>query len=207
MRRLGQPAALVVSAALAACSPDIATGAYLCGAEELCPESQVCNGADNTCVAPSTQVAFACTTVEEAREPDQDVGHAFSLGTLDCVAQPVIVNGCLAAGDHDDWIAFATRAECSTTAISLTILSPLAFEPVTVELGDATGAKLGEATAEACDRQASPDDTGTYALCLVQSLTPGQRYTLRVTPRGDADCGGTCGFNRYSLSTSAKLNP
>ena len=86
-------------------------------------------------------------------------------------------------------------------AIDVEIASALAFETVTVELFDATGgAKL--ATATACANKGSPETTGEYALCLQQTLTPGSSHTLHVTPTGDADCAGSCAFNRYRMTAT-----
>jgi hypothetical protein len=185
---------------LVACSPDIATGAYLCGPEQGCPSGQVCNGVDNTCVIPTSAMPFACDPATETHEPDEDATHAASLGTLDCANAPILVNGCLAAHDGADWISFVMRPDCTTGSISASIASPLAFEPVTVDLFDATGTtKLAGADAT-CPNTSASDTTGEYADCLQQALTPGTSYTLRVTPTGDANCGGSCAFNRYRLT-------
>jgi hypothetical protein len=190
----------LVFVGLVACSPDIATGAYLCGPEEGCPDGQVCNGADNTCVIPTSATTFACDPAAEAHEPDEDAAHAASLGTLDCANAPILVNGCLAAHDTADWISFVMRPACTSASISASIASPLAFEPVTVELFDATGAtKLAGADAT-CPNTSASDKTGEYAACLQLALTPGTSYTLRVSPTGDASCGGSCAFNRYRLT-------
>lgn len=186
--------------ALGACSPDIATGAYLCGPEQGCPDGQVCNGADNTCVIPASAMAFACDPAAETHEPDQDAAHAASLGTLDCANATIVVTGCLAAGDGADWIAFVMRPECTTGSISAQVSSALAFEPVTIDLFDAAGTTKVASADATCPSTASPDTTGEYAACLAHPLTPGTSYTLRVAPTGDATCGGACAFNRYRLT-------
>ena len=199
-------AALAFIVLAAACSPAIATGTYLCGAEEDCPEGQQCNGADNTCVIPTSAVAFACDPMTETREPDQDVAHADPLGTLACVSSPLVIAGCLANGDKDDWFTFSTRADCTSVAINLSIASALAFEPVTFELADATsGAKVASGAAN-CANVEAPDVSGEYTYCITQMLAPGTAYTLRVTPTGDATCGGNCAFNRYRLTATTSRN-
>ena len=192
--------------ALAACSPDIATGAYLCGAEESCPEGQVCNGADNTCVIPTSATAFACDPMAEIHEPDQDAAHAAMLGAIDCVSQPVNINGCLANNDKDDWFTFATKPECTSQAIAASIASPIAFEPVTLELYDATGATKLATAADTCTSVQPPDLSGESTLCIAQMLTPGGAYALRVTPTGTANCAGACAFNRYRLVLQTSLH-
>ena len=55
-------AALVL---LAACSPDITGGSYLCGANASCPPNEACNGTDNSCVLAGTQDVFAYDRVLE----------------------------------------------------------------------------------------------------------------------------------------------
>ena len=194
--------AVLVCVALAACSPDISTGTYLCGAEQDCPEGQVCNGADSTCVIPSSAVPFACMAAAEANEPDQDVAHAHQLGTLACVAPLLEITGCLANGDKDDWYAFSIQAGCTSVSIDLGVASSYAFEPVTIDLADATGATVLATGSTTCANTGKPEVTGEYKYCITQMLAPSTAYTLHVKPTGDATCGGSCAFNRYRLTAT-----
>lgn len=191
----------------AGCSPVIATGDYLCGIEEACPAGQVCNGADNTCVLPSTATAFACDPAVETHEPDEDVAHASPLGTLDCVSQPIEIAGCLAANDSDDWYAFSTRPECTTEALAAQIAAPIAFEGVTIELYDATGATKLATGQGNCSSVQPADESGEANLCISQMLTPGTSYALRVTPTLVGNCKGNCMFNRYRLNLQTAVHP
>ena len=192
---------------LAACSPEIATGDYLCGIEETCPTGQVCNGADNTCVIQSVATAFACDPAAETHEPDEDVAHAAALGTLGCVSQPVEINGCLAANDSDDWYAFGTRPECTTLAVVASVASPIAFEGLTIELYDATGATKLATGQSNCEGVQPPGESGEANLCISQMLTPGTSYALRVTPTLVGNCKGNCMFNRYRLNLQTAVHP
>jgi hypothetical protein len=189
-----------ILAVVCACSPEIANGVYLCGAEQDCPDGLACNGADNTCVIPTSVVPFACDPLAEVDEPDQDAAHAHAFGVQDCESVPIIVHGCLAAGDADDWYTISSRPECSKAEITATLTSPYAFEPLTIQVTDATGAtKLGEGAAD-CQDHKPPDEVGEFAFCIAQTVTPGTTYGVRVTPTGEADCGGQCNFNRYELT-------
>ena len=62
-------AALLVLVLVAACSPDIATGSYYCGPEELCPPDQTCDGPTNSCVAGGTEQAFVCDPCASSAPP------------------------------------------------------------------------------------------------------------------------------------------
>jgi hypothetical protein len=149
---------------------------------------------------------FACDPVGETHEPDQDAAHAATIGPFACVSQPVVVNGCLANNDKDDWYTFATSAACVSQSFHANLGSPIAFEPVTLEIYDATGTTKLATAADNCTGLPSPDQSGTNTVCLAQMLTPGTTYALRVTPTGDANCGGSCAFNRYRLSAQTVLH-
>jgi hypothetical protein len=187
---------LAAALALAACEPDVTSGAYLCGDEELCPKGQVCNGADHTCVNPLEAQPFACDS-KELHEPDDTSAQAFALPTLGCVSNAVIDNGCLAAGDPQNWLAFATPANCVAVGVKLDITYPIAFEPLAVELWNLdTNQQL--ATDSACTSGAAP--SGEDQRCLVQTLANSTHYGVVVEPAGGADCNGNCNFNRYTLT-------
>src|SRR5262249_45244367 len=99
--------------ALAACTPEIATDAFLCGPEQACPPGFVCNGDDNRCVTPSNAEPFGCGGLD-ALEPDNDLAHAVPVGALACISPLQTIDGCLAAGDAADWFAFDAPASCTS---------------------------------------------------------------------------------------------
>jgi hypothetical protein len=188
--------ATLLCAALAACTPSIATGAYLCGPESSCPTGQVCNGPDNTCVSPSVAEAFACDP-GALHEPDQDLAHAFQLPHLDCVSSPVTASGCLAAGDTQNFLALDVPASCITVEVEARITFPVAFEPLKIELQAADGSSLGAGTD--CKGAPSSDDNGIGQSCFNVTVQPGSHLGIGTSPVGGEDCSGTCNFNRYSL--------
>lgn len=190
-------ALLLAGAALAACSPDIASGAYTCGAEQACPPGQACTGSDATCVVASAALPFACDPTV-LHEPDDTAAQAFALATLACVSPPVKIPGCLAAGDAANWASFQAPASCTAVQVQATLVAPIAFEGVGVTLWD-LGAMTQVATDTACPAS-TPVSSGEIAKCLTQTLTPGGHYGLEVVPEGGGDCGGKCNYNRYSLT-------
>ena len=198
---------LAACSVFTACSPVIATGDYLCGTEESCPEGQVCNGADNTCVIPASAEMFACDPAVETHEPDEDAAHAAALGTSRAhVSIPIVIEGCLANNDKDDWYSFATDAQCTSQQLTASLAAPIAFESLTLELFDATGATKLATAADNCTGVQSPDVSGEATLCISQMLAPGTSYTLHVTPTGQDTCGGSCAFNRYRLTAQTTLH-
>ena len=156
---------------------------------------------------PSTATTFACDPLVETHEPDQDAAHAATLGPFNCVSQPVLVAGCLANNDKDDWFTFATDPGCISQAITANLGAPIAFEGVALELYDAAGTTKLATAADTCTGIPSPDQSGTNTVCLAQMLAPGTTYTLRITPTGQGNCGGSCAFNRYRLSAQTVLHP
>lgn len=188
---------LAAAAALAACSPDIASGAYSCGAEQACPPGQACTGSDATCVVASAALPFACDPMA-LREPDDTPAQAFALPALACVSTPLKLDGCLAAADAANWASFLAPANCAAVQVQATIVAPIAFEGVGVTLWDLT-AMTQVASDTACSAS-TPVASGEVARCLTQTLTPGGHYGLEVVPEGGGDCGGTCNYNRYSLT-------
>ena len=183
---------------LAACSPEIAPGTYLCGPEGLCPEGQACNGPDNVCVLPGAVQPFACG--EDATEVEPNDGFATAqpvlAGNLACVSRVVEILGCSQDADGEDWFAVEIPAVCVAVAVEARISFPIAFETLALELRDDTGAVV--ATAGACGR-ADPDD-GDDQRCLEATVTPGGTYAVRVARGGEGNCGGRCAHNRYTLN-------
>ncbi len=186
----------LVLIAVAACTPDIVSGAYLCGPNALCPEGQACNGADNTCVAPSSVEPFACDPSTQ-HEPDDTAAQGLALPGLSCVSSPVSLDGCLAAGDAQNWVKFVTPGNCNAVGVRVTVSFPVAFEPLGMQLAQIdNGMQL--ASDAAC--KSTSVVGGETTRCLDQTLANGTSYGLAVVPAGGGDCGGTCNYNRYHLT-------
>ncbi len=180
---------------VAACTPDIVPGAYFCGPEQLCPERQACNGADNTCVDPTAVQPFACDA-SVLHEPDDTPATAFAVPSLACVSLLYTTKGCLAAGDLGNWLQLATPSNCASVAIDANVIFPVAFEPLALQLVDvATGAPVDATTT--CSQL--PGGGQTKA-CLHAALQDGTTYALGVAPTGTEDCAGDCNYNRYDLT-------
>jgi hypothetical protein len=187
---------------LAACAPDIVPGAYLCGAEQLCPEGQECNGADGKCVAPSSVQPFACDPAM-LHEPDDTPDQGFAVPNLACVSASFTSSGCLAAGDAQNFVALDAPDNCATVAIHATVLFPVAWEPLGLQLWDRASHTM-LATDDAC-ASTSPV-AGQITRCLVHPLTNKGKYAIAVVPAGGGDCDGTCNYNRYSLTLQLGSN-
>jgi len=186
----------LVAGSLVACTPEIVSGAYLCGPDESCPEDQVCNGPDNTCVLAAMAQPFACLP-EEEHEPDDTAAQGLALPMLDCVSSQFVDTACLADGDGADWVTFATPSVCAAVEVQVRLSFPVAFEPLMVALYDGAGATQ-LATSAACTQ--GVDVPGEDQQCLTMTLTPGADYALQVTPAGGGDCDGGCAYNRYVLT-------
>lgn len=187
--------AALLGLALAACSPDIVPGSFLCGPEQACSPGYVCSGSDNSCEDPSTASAFACTDQEEASEPDNSPSTGAVLPALGCVSELLSIDGCLAAGDSADWFQLATPSCCTAVAVNVEVTYPIANEPVAVMLGDASGAMLAADTSCAMAATNALDNR-----CITMTLANSTGYTIEVSPSGGDDCGGACNYNRYTLT-------
>jgi hypothetical protein len=185
---------LVCAIALAACQPSVATGTYLCGDEELCPEGQACDGPTGTCVVASTAQPFACM---DLHEPDDSAQQAFALPALTCVSTLYSEDNCLVAGDAADWRSFAAPTACSAVAAQIAIDFPIAFEPLELQLWD-IGTNTMVATGGSCMN--TGNGPGVDSLCISQTLLGGDTYGIAIQPAGGGDCDGKCNFNRYTLS-------
>ena len=184
-------AALVL---LAACSPDITGGSYLCGANASCPPNEACNGTDNSCVLAGTQDVFACDAHGTSHEPDDTIQQAFAIPQLACAGQPYFEKNCLVATDAANWIKLATPAACSAVAVDVRLTFPIAFEPLAVTLWDGSTML---AAGGACRGSMAPGETGQ---CLTTTVQTGHDYAVEIAPAGGNDCGGSCAFNRYELT-------
>lgn len=186
---------LVLAGLAAACTPEVTSGAYLCGANASCPEDQVCNGLDNTCVLPLFVEPFRCEP-EVNSEPDDTPGTARSLSLLDCVSAPVSLDSCLFEADSEDWVTFDTPAVCASVGVSASISFPVAWAQLELQLWDVAADELLASDGECANRTGQ---AGDQLRCLEQALLPGRRYALRVLRTGEGDCGGSCTYNRYTL--------
>jgi hypothetical protein len=178
-----------------ACSADIAPGTYLCGPEELCPDGLVCNGVDNICVNSSKQQPFTCADFNEIPGDDAPA-TAQDIGELPCVSLVRETKGCLPAGDVGDFYTFRVAAGCTSARISASVVYPIAFQSLTMQLG-----KAGETPTtidKACpSSRAVPEGDG--AACLDAPVTSGT-WVLGVIPDGTGTCDGECKYNRYGFA-------
>jgi len=186
----------LIFVALAACSPDIGSGLYLCGPEQACPKGQACDGPTNACVSPSSSSPFACDPMV-VKSDDTAAAATLIAANLSCVSPVATTDGCLANGDSHNWYKFTAPIGCTSLEVEIKISYPDAFEPLGLVLADANGSQLATDT-ECTGSQQSI--TGDNVRCLTMTITPGQAYTIDVTPAGGLDCNGDCAFNRYALS-------
>jgi hypothetical protein len=180
-----------------ACTPNITSGAYFCGADSLCPEDQTCNGPDNTCVLSVSAKPFACVDGSGdpiGHEPDDTPAQAFALPALTCVSPPFIDNGCLTMGNPANWYKLTSPTGCSSIAITARVEYPTAFEELAVRLADGAGTAIGSSLP--CD----PVSPGDDSQCFELPLDAATDYTLEVAPTGAGTCDGACNFNRYTLT-------
>ncbi|CAN5176837.1 hypothetical protein BH11MYX1_BH11MYX1_04300 [soil metagenome] len=183
-------------ALVAACSPDIPDGAYLCGPNEACPATQLCDEPTNSCVVPAAASAFSCPGGSELTEPDDSQATGSVIANLECVSVQFSDAGCLAPGDAQDWLQFTAPAGCPAVEVEIRISYKVAFEPLQVVLHDAAGGQL--ATDTACKN--SDPGQGEDVRCLTQTITSGQSYGIEIKPAGGDDCEGACQFNRYTVA-------
>jgi len=184
----------LVLLALAACTPDIASGSYLCGPEGACPKGQACNGPDNTCVLTSTVQPFACAADLDF-EPDNTATEAHALTNLTCVTTPFSNNNCMPSGDTADWLKFTAPTNCIAVEVEARLAFPVAFEELGLELWDLDrNAKVAD---EAMCLQGA--DVGLERRCLDFTLAGGTTYGIKVYPTGEGTCDGACAYNRYLL--------
>ena len=181
---------------LAACSPEIASGSYFCGPEQACPSDQACSG-EGVCVVPAEVRPFACDTGTDP-EPDDTAAQASALPALGCVSNPAVKAGCLHAGDPTDWFSLATPAACSQVQVQVRITFSIAFEPLALELWD-LGANTKIADDAECPGSGSTS-MGDDDRCIQMTVSPGGGYGIAVKPAGGGDCGGSCDYNRYTLT-------
>ncbi len=189
---------------LAACTPDIVSGAYVCGPEKSCPEGQACDGAQHVmdsdpeselCVLASRARPFSCSSTPDY-EPDDTMDQAHLLENLGCSSR-LEADGCMLDAESADWMTFVAPDTCSgTLGVELRLVFPIAYEGLGLELWDvAANEKL--ATDDACT---SGLDEQHERRCLEHALVAGTKYAVKVMPTGEGTCDGSCAYNRYTLS-------
>lgn len=195
--------AVVLCIGLAACTPEIVSGAYLCGPNATCPDGQLCNGAEDegaglqadTCVLASKARPFACTPELDA-EPNNTAAEGFLLQNLACVSAPFINDACMDGDDTADWLTFVAPSVCTAVEVQARLSFPEAFEVLGLELWD-VDRDMQLATDGECAQGA---DIGLVRRCLDFVLVPGTKYGVKVLPTGEGTCNGRCPYNRYTLS-------
>ena len=181
---------------IAACTPDIAPGSYLCGPEASCPPDQACNGSDNKCVLTALAKPFECTADADF-EPDNSQMQAHALPPFNCVSAPFANNNCMLAGDAADWLSFVAPDNCASgVETQIRLGFPIAFEELGFELWD-LDRNMKLATDGMCTSGA---ELSVERRCLDFTLMAGTKYGVAVVPTGMGTCGGNCAYNRYSLS-------
>ncbi len=181
---------------LAACSPTITPGSYLCGPNAACPSNQVCDGVTDSCVLDGTQMPFTCEMGTEV-PGDDSAATARPIPQLQCVSSPFTAGGCLPMGDTQDWFKLTIPATCVSVEIQARITYPVAYETLSLELWDiAMNAPVGSDVP--CVQSAN--DPAHVERCITLTVTPGKDYGLVVKPGTGGDCGGACAYNRYDLT-------
>ncbi len=202
---------LLAALHLVACKPDITGGNYFCGPEAFCPPNLACQLGDletfaYNCVIPISLVPFECPEISIDKEPDNSIETVSPFGTLQCGAQLAASNwGCIPRGSDVDHFKVTTVGECggANPRFQASIKFPVGSAPLLLELLNEDGTLVEKS--ELCT--SSVDMTGTDQHCLeVFNLPPGDHY-LRVSidPDANADCGGSCRFNRYQLFASSPV--
>jgi hypothetical protein len=181
---------------LAACSPDIVSGAYLCGPEGMCPPDDSCDGVTDTCVLASRAEPFTCEDQTE-RPGDDSPGSATQIPALACVSAPYSAHGCMPAGDAADWFAVSTPPECGAVEVQARIEYPVAYEHLAMQLWD-----LGTNTMVGGDADcaSSIGDPAHVERCIEVPVTPGHDYGIAILPTAEGSCDGHCAYNRYYLT-------
>lgn len=179
--------------ALAACTPDVAPGSYVCGPEGLCPEGQACNGPDNICVLESEVRPFECGTATDPGGDDQPASGT-ALMNLSCVSVPTETRGCLREVDGQDFFQFDVPASCSAVRVEVSVTFPIAFQPLGLVLSTAGGAA---APVEAPCSPSTVALAGEEVRCFGQTVQAGGHYAIGVVKESGGACGGACRHNRY----------
>lgn len=186
--------AFVLWLAVAACTPEVASGSYLCGPEQLCPEGMACNGPDNTCVTDFVALPFECGMVSE-QEPNNTALTAQDFGQPPCVSSPAEVKGCAAGSDVEDWYQLRVPSNCGAVQVEARATFPIAFEPFVLEVRGDDDSVV--ATSAPCSF--TSEDSGHTQECVKAAAAPGGHYSVRIARAGKENCGGACANNRYTV--------
>jgi hypothetical protein len=195
--------ALLLLVTLGACTPEVVSGAYLCGVEASCPDDLACNGAvdknsglqEDTCVLPSLARPFLCTPKLDV-EPDDTMEQGYLIPNLGCVSIPFEKDACMLEAENADWVTFVAPTMCvSAIEVEARLTFSIAYEELTVELWD-FDQSIRIATDTECP---SGNDASNVRRCLDFTLVQGTKYAVKVAPTGNATCGGRCAYNRYTL--------
>lgn len=201
-----------LAVAAAGCEPDISRNTYFCGPDSLCPPNLACQlGSDESfafnCVLPRELEVFSCPASTSDLEPDNDVATARVMGEIGCGDQLVFENwGCIADGSDVDHFQFTRPNDCagSDPKVRLTIRYPLGAAPLSMALLDDAGQVLSVGALCTEDQ----DGTGTEQLCIDNRDVGTGTFSIRVQvdEEGNADCDGTCAFNRYQLIIASPVS-
>ncbi len=186
---------VMLACATTACTPEIISGSYLCGANASCPDGQVCNGEDNICVVPSRALPFACEP-ELLTEPDDSPANGHLLPNIDCLSTPTSLDSCMPDTDSADWVRFVAPMGCTARELDARVSYALAFQRIAIQLWDLD---RNEAIAEDGECTTGGLVGGDEQRCLRAALVAGTSYGLQVLPSGEGDCDGACAYNRYTI--------
>jgi hypothetical protein len=189
-----RPLLLVLAAT--ACSPEIASGSYLCGEQGLCPDDMVCSPGDGTCVLPGETTSFACSTLSSDTPNDATPAQAVEVPNLSCIGQASTLDDCIDPGDTADWRTFTIPATCNASvSLQVKVAFGAAFQPLAATLTAADGTTT-IATSTPCTATGAGNET---AACITTTGSAGTTYDLEIAPTG-SDCGGACNFNTYTVT-------
>lgn len=187
---------LVVVVAVAGCTENIVSGAYLCGTEQLCPDGLVCNGPDNVCVLANEAQPFACG---DAPDPagDDSPAQGSVVASLACVSPIRETTGCLLSSDIADWYQFDVPGNCTAVQVEARVTFPIAFEPLAMQRSTDGGPAMA---AETPCATTNPPQAGETARCFKLTVENGSHQAIGLVHSDTSNCGGDCANNRYTLS-------
>jgi len=127
---------------------------------------------------------------------DDTPATAQGLGDMACVSLVRETRGCLPLGDIGDFYTFRVVDGCTNVKVQASIVYPVAFQSLTMQLGKAGETPVTLETPCAASRA---HDEGEAVACLEAPVAPGS-YVLSVIPDGTGQCDNACKFNRYGLA-------
>ena len=178
---------------LAACSPEVNSGVYLCGPNESCPPGEACNGPDNTCVLQGEEMVFECPP--KTVMGGMTIQQALALPQLTCAGQAFETQAC--AGSSSGWFKLTTPTNCSSVAVQVKITFPIAFEPLVAQLWDADANQMIGASASC-----AATVPGDASQCIMMTVMTAHSYAIEIAAAGGNDCNGACAFNGYDLTVA-----